>query len=176
MNRMLVVLLGAVCIFAQAQAPDCPGSTNLPADLASKMVAVDDTNLLNSALGKKDMGGLCMGQAYEVKPDQQVTVYRAWNSTNPGSQFGSWWAFEEPNGSIADYRSAYQICFQWSPLDTLVSCTLEPGQRVVVGPGQSAVCSAYLTYPTSAKQQIYMQATQSKLANCTVKQGQFRWQ
>ncbi len=175
MRLVLSALTCVVCVSAHAQAQSCPGSTQLPADLVGKMAAVSDPQLLESAIGKVDMGGLCMGQTYEVKANQQVTVYRAWNSTNPGSRLGSWWAFEEPRGAISEYRVADEICYQWSPLDMLVTCQLEPGQRIVLGPGQSAVCSPYLTYPASSQQQIYIQNAKTNLKNCTVKQGQFSW-
>jgi hypothetical protein len=175
MRLIFAVLIYSFCAFVHSQTERCPGSTDLPVDMAAKMVAVNDPQLLESAIGKINMGGLCMGQTYEVKADQQVAVYRAWNSTNPGSQLGSWWGFDVPSGAISDYRIADEICYQWSPLDMLVICTLEPGQRIVVGPGQSAVCSPYLTYPASSQQQIYIQNAKSKLKNCTVKRGQFSW-
>ncbi|OUS11381.1 hypothetical protein A9Q89_09050 [Gammaproteobacteria bacterium 53_120_T64] len=154
----------------------CLGSSNLPGNLVNKFEFIEDAHLLNQALGSPNKGKLCQGQVYKSKEDTQIIIYRAWNSTNPNSKFGAWWAFQEPSGDIAKYRSDYEICYQWSPLDTLVSCTLKPGTKVVVGTGQSAECSAYLTYPASIKQQIYIDEASVSLSNCTTFNGEFSWQ
>ena len=153
----------------------CLGSSNLPENFANKFESIEDAQLLNEALGSPDKGKLCQGQVYKSKKDAQINIYRAWNSTNPNSKFGKWWAFQEPSGEIAKYRSDYEICYQWSPLDKLVSCTLKPGTKVVVGTGQSAECSAYLTYPVSVKQQIYIDEASISLSNCTTFNGEFSW-
>ncbi|MFC3152260.1 hypothetical protein ACFOEK_14590 [Litoribrevibacter euphylliae] len=154
----------------------CVGSTDLPQVLSTQFSAVTDTALLNDALGEKDQGKLCQGQVYESKENAQVKVFRAWNSTNPNSQYGQWWAFNEPAGSISAYRSDYEICYQWSPLDKMVSCTLKPGTKVVVGNGQSATCSQYLTYPVSAKQQVYIADAENVVMNCTEYNGVMSWE
>ncbi len=153
----------------------CLGSSNLPENLASKFEALDDNQLLYEALGGPSEGKLCQGKAYKSKKDAQITIYRAWNSTNPSSKFGKWWAFQEPSGKISQYRSEYEICYQWSPLDKLVSCTLKSDTKVVVGTGQSATCSKYLTYPVSVKQQIYIDDASISLINCTTFNGEFSW-
>ncbi|MFT5722536.1 MAG: hypothetical protein ACI9W6_002865 [Motiliproteus sp.] len=153
----------------------CIGSSNLPEDLADKFKSIDDDSFLETALGSPQKGKLCQGQAYVSKKDSQVVLYRAWNSTNPNSKFGKWWAFKKPAGEVAKYRSDYEICYQWSPLDKLVSCTLEANTKVVVGTGQSAECSEFLTYPVSHEQQIYIEDASISLTDCSVFKGEFNW-
>jgi len=153
----------------------CLGSTNLPESLESKFEAIEDIDFLNEALGSLKKGKLCQGQVYKSKESSQITIFRAWNSTNPNSKFGKWWAFQEPTGKISTYRSEYEICYQWSPLDKLVRCTLKPETKVVVGTGQSAECSKYLTYQASDKQQIYIDDASMSLTNCTIFDGEFSW-
>jgi hypothetical protein len=153
----------------------CVGSLNLPHNIASQFEAVEDKQLLSESLGSPNEGKLCMGRVYKSRKDTQVTLYRAWNSSNPGSKFGKWWAFQQPTGEVAKYRSEYEICYQWSPLDKLVRCTLKPETKVVVGTGQSAECSEYLTYPVSAKQQIYIDDASISVSGCTTFNGEFSW-
>jgi hypothetical protein len=155
--------------------PSCLGSSNLPSDLAVNFETIEDKNLLNEALGRPDKGKLCQGKVYKSKENSQITIYRAWNSTNPNSKFGKWWAFKEPTGKISTYRSDYEICYQWSPIDNLVSCTLKPETKVVVGTGQSAECSGYLTYQVSDKQQIYINDASKSLTDCRIFNGEFSW-
>ena len=155
--------------------PACVGTTELPAGLASQFDKVDDPALLNETLGEADKGALCQGQVYQSKKEVKVTLYRAWNSTNPHSKMGKWWALDKPAGSVAKYREDYEICYQWSPLDQLVSCSIKAGEKVVVGTGQSAKCSDYLSYPASEEQQIYVADASTALANCTVLEGEFSW-
>lgn len=156
-------------------AQSCVGSTELPDSIASSFESVEDPDLLQKALGGPNQGQLCQGQTYVSKVNTNITIFRAWNSTNPNSQFGNWWAFTKPTGSISAYHSNYEICYQWSPIDKLVSCTLEPNTKIVVGNGQSAFCSDYLTYPVSATQQIYIENSSETLTNCTVFDGEFNW-
>ncbi len=153
----------------------CLGSTNLPDYLTDKFVLIEDKQLLNKALGLTNEGKLCQGKVYKSKPDTQITIFRAWNSTNPNSKFGKWWAFREPAGKISAYRSEYEICYQWSPLDKLVRCTLKPGVKVVAGTGQSAECSEYLTYPVSDKLQIYIDDASMSVTDCSIFDGEFNW-
>jgi len=156
-------------------AQQCLGNSDLPEYLTSEFQQIDDGQLLNEALGSPKKGKLCQGQVYRSKEDSNITVFRAWNSTNPNSKFGKWWAFQKPAGKISKYRSEYEICYQWSPLDKLVRCTLKPGTKVVVGTGQSAECSEYLTYPVSDKKQIYIDDASLSLTNCTLFDGEFSW-
>ena len=151
----------------------CLGGSALPEKMVGEFDQIDDETLLNKTLGNSKKGKLCQGQVYKSKKDSQIVIYRAWNSTNPNSKFGKWWAFQKPAGDISKYRSDYEICYQWSPLDKLVSCTLKADTKVVVGTGQSAECSEFLTYPVSSKQQIYIDDAGNSLTNCTIFQGEF---
>jgi hypothetical protein len=157
----------------QADANGCIGTTDLPPSLSKQFIKVDDDALLQQALGEPDKGGLCKGQVYQATGD--VTLYRAWNSTNPNSQMGSWWAFYRPSGLIAQYRADYEICYQWSPLDKMVNCTLKTGTRVVVGNGQSAMCSQYLNYPASAAQQVFISNATESVSDCENFDAVFQW-
>ena len=159
----------------QTVAQPCSGSLDLPADLANEFEPVEDEQLLNEALGAPKQGKLCQGRVYKSKEAARITLFRAWNSTNPNSKFGKWWGFQRPAGKIAAYRSEYEICYQWSPLDKLVRCTLKPGTKVVVGTGQSAECSEYLTYPVSDRQQIYLDNASTSVTHCREFDGEFGW-
>jgi len=159
----------------QNAAWSCLGSSDLPENLATGFEKIEDKEFLNEALGSPNKGKLCQGQVYKSKAGTQVTIFRAWNSTNPNSKFGKWWAFQKPSGKISTYRSEYEICYQWSPLDKLVSCTLAPETKIVVGTGQSAECSEYLTYQVSDKQQIYIDNASVSLTGCTIFDGEFSW-
>jgi hypothetical protein len=110
-----------------------------------------------------------------VSDDVDVTVYRSWNSTNPGSRLGKWWTFYRPDGKIAQYRSDYEICYEWSPLDKLVHCKLKPGTKVVVGTGQSIRCSKYLSYSSSTAKQIYIENSSLTLSDCRDYDLLFSW-
>jgi len=153
----------------------CPGDIRLPVALADKFNAIEDDVLLQQALGEPNKGKLCQGQVYQLKANARVTVYRAWNSTNPNSKLGNWWAFQIPQGKVAQYRSDYEICYQWSPLDKLVKCNLKVDAKVVVGTGQSAECSKYLTYPASAEKQIYLADAAALVLDCELYDGEFSW-
>ena len=154
----------------------CLGTPDVPTELQGRFEDVDNAELLDSALGDPGKGLLCQGRVYRLKNDADVTVYRAWNSTNPSSRFGKWWAFYRPQGRVALYRHEYEICYQWSPLDKLTDCKLKPGSTVVIGTGQSADCSEYLSYPASAAKQIYIDAAASSLSNCSDYDALFTWQ
>ena len=153
----------------------CIGSNSLPAQVASAFVEVQDAALLAQAVQPPTKGGLCQAKVYQSTAP--VMIYRAWNSTNPGSRIGSWWAFEKASGSVAQYRRDYEICTQYSPLDTLTQCKLKAGSLIVVGTGQSAQCDQYLTYPASASRQIYMPKDKANVAvdNCEDFEGEFAW-
>ena len=178
---MLKHLVTAVCCgliygCATYSEPTCVGTTALPASLANQFEAVTDPELLAKAIGQENRGMLCEGQVYQAKADAKVVLFRAWNSTNPKSQLGNWWAFDQPMGKVAEYRKDYAICYQWTPLDMLVQCTLKPGTRVVVGTGQSIQCSPYLSYPVSATQQVFVDNAEASTEGCTTFTGVFGWQ
>jgi hypothetical protein len=147
-----------------------------PAPLAAQFEPVTDTALLTKAVGQASKGGLCTGQVFQAKADASVVLFRAWNSTNPNSRLGNWWAMDKPEGRIADYRKDYEICYQWTPLDMLVQCKVKPGAKVVIGPGQSMECSQYLSYPASTRQQVFIDNAESALSDCTNAFGVFGWQ
>jgi len=183
-KNIITIILGVALVGCSAhpitQKPQeivqsCLGNSNLSPKFANQFEKVEDTQLLKKALGSPNQGKLCQGQVYKSKAQAQVILYRAWNSTNAHSKLGNWWAFHQPAGKISNYRAEYGICYQWTPLDKLVSCTLKPNTKLVVGTGQSAKCSKYLTYPVSAKQQIYIDNAQSAVNNCRVLEGHFNW-
>ena len=185
MKRILAGLLlaalygcaGAPAVVGNKAIPQaCIGEVDLPPELAAQFDPVQDAQLLNEAIGEPEKGKLCQGRVYKSKANTQVTIFRAWNSTNPNSRFGQWWAFDKPSGRISTYRSDYEICYQWSPLDKMVSCTLKPETKIVVGNGQSAWCSEYLTYPVSEAQQIYMSDADNTVTDCVDYDGVMSWQ
>ncbi|WP_161455158.1 MULTISPECIES: hypothetical protein [unclassified Vibrio] len=152
----------------------CIGTTGISGELSNKFKPIPDPSLLAQSLGEPLQGKLCQGAVYQNTQD--VTIYRAWNSTNPNSQFGQWWALELPSGKTAEYRKNYEICYQWSPLDKLSKCTLKAGTKVVVGNGQSAECSAYLTYPVSEVQQLFIVDSGSSVVNCQLYDSVISWE
>ncbi|EPP4294759.1 hypothetical protein [Vibrio navarrensis] len=152
----------------------CIGSTTIDGELSSQFNPIQDTSLLSQAIGEPLQGKLCQGAVYEST--QEVTIYRAWNSTNPNSQLGQWWSFQLPSGYTADYRKNFEICYQWSPLDKLAKCTLKAGAKVVVGNGQSAKCSEYLSYPVSAAQQVFISDAASSVQDCQIYDSVIAWE
>ena len=151
----------------------CEGEPTPPPEFAAKLQAIEDPELLASAIGEPTKGMLCQGEVYEVT--EAFTIYRAWNSTNPGSELGKWWAFSQPAGSVAQYREDYEICYQWSPLDKMTRCAVKAGTKIVVGNGQSAYCSEYLSYPPSAALQIYLEGADSATEQCEAFTAEFAW-
>lgn len=153
----------------------CVGTNDLPAELRGHFVEVQDPALLAQAVQAPSKGGLCQAKVYQSQ--NALTIYRAWNSANPNSRLGSWWAFEKASGSVSQYRRDYEICTQYSPLDRLAKCRLKVGTKIVVGTGQSAQCDAYLTYPASASRQIYMpkETASSALDQCQDFEAEFAW-
>ncbi|SGY91836.1 Putative uncharacterized protein [Moritella viscosa] len=154
---------------------ECAGDMELPVEFSRKLTAVSDPELLAQSIGEPDEGRLCQGQVYVAKQNTKILLFRAWNSTNPASKLGEWWALKSPRGQIAEYRSDYQICYQWSPLDKLTLCSLKAGAKVVIGTGQSATCSDYLEYPTSEKKQVYLANADADLFDCTSYNAEFNW-
>ena len=101
-----------------------------------QFLAVDNPELLQSALGEPQQGKALPSQVYESTQPATVILYRAYNSTNPNSRFGELVGWAKPSGTVSEYRANYEICYQWSPLDKLVRCELKPGVQVVVGNGR----------------------------------------
>lgn len=167
----------------------CPGTTKLPPALKKQFEPVEDVTLLHKALGQPGHGKLCAGRVYRSRRGSEVVLYRAWNSTNPASEAGHWWTFQLPKGQVAQYRSDYEICYQWSPLDKLDRCSLKANVKLVVGPGQSTVCSSCpsrraenascpkpVTYPASPTQQVFIENAREALSHCATFDGKFNWQ
>ncbi|MCB2264449.1 MAG: hypothetical protein LGR52_16155 [Candidatus Thiosymbion ectosymbiont of Robbea hypermnestra] len=172
----LVSLYGCAALVVEQPPGACPGSVKLAAERFAAFEPIEDPALLNAALGAPKEGGLCQGQVYKVKENARVTLYRVWNSTNPESRLGKWWALDRPEGKVTEYRTDYDICYQWSPLDKLTHCEFTAGTKVVIGTGQSAECSQYLTYPSSSVQQVYLEQATESVANCRDYDALFRWE
>jgi hypothetical protein len=169
---LLVAASGCAALPAKST---CAGSVELPVEFAGLFVPAEDEALLQSAKGAPGAGSLCKGKVYVAGNNSRLTLYRAWNSTNPGSRMGKWWAFYLPAGKVSQYRADYEICYEWSPLDKLTHCRLRPGAKVVVGTGQSARCSQYLTYPPSAAKQVFIEDSSTVLSDCTDYDLLFNW-
>lgn len=132
---------GIPCIGAVTRAP--PG-----------LAEASNPILLSKAQLQTGKGGVCAAAVYTVTAP--VTVYRVFDSGNPYSRLGSWWALKTPAGSRADYRAANAICEEWSQLDRLVPCEIRPGSQVVLGTTQSAQCKDGSTYAKTAELQVYV--------------------
>lgn len=154
---------------------ECIGDINLPISLQRKFDEVQDNNLLTQAIGNPGKGKLCQGKVYQVKKNAQVNLFRTWNGNNVMSQYGNWWTFSAPRGSIANYRQQNSICYQWTPLDKLSHCRLKAGSKIVVGTGQSVNCSDNLTYPASQTQQVFIIDAPNAVADCRDYDASFSW-
>lgn len=62
----------------------CQGSSALPVNLATQFEPIKDAQLLKEALGNPNEGKLCQGKVYKSKTGTKTTLFRSWNSTNPG--------------------------------------------------------------------------------------------
>jgi len=124
-------LLAACAAAPHPFASDCRGT--LPDDTA--LGAQADDALLAEATAPPGEGKLCGGRAYRVQAP--VTVYRLFDAARPFSEFGNWWSLEPPAESREQYRRKYAICDAWSQLDRVITCTIQPGTSLVLGPGQS---------------------------------------
>jgi hypothetical protein len=119
------------------------------------LIAIDDPELLQAALGKPMQGRLCKGRVFVAY--QPVLVYRGWNHADPNSKFGSWWTFTRPASTRAQYRIDYAICPKWNPLTRISVCQVKVGSKLVVGPGQSAACPVdQLSYAASPYNQVFL--------------------
>ncbi|HCS12284.1 MAG: hypothetical protein COS82_11305 [Zetaproteobacteria bacterium CG06_land_8_20_14_3_00_59_53] len=128
----------------------CVGQINTP---PAGLVAADDDALLKSVLGSGGKGMLCAGRVYQATAP--VTVYRVWDSSKSNSLYGGWWSFNRPQGPRDSYRTENDICAEWSALDRMSSCSIKPGAKIVVGPGQSATCEHGIL-PKSAANQVFI--------------------
>ncbi|MRI32769.1 hypothetical protein EOPP23_07205 [Endozoicomonas sp. OPT23] len=117
------------------------------------LTPIADEAVLTEALGSSGLGKLCSGQTYIVT--EPLLVYRVWNSTKSYTVYGQWWSLDVPDGPREEYREENAICPSWSPLDVYSYCTVKPGTRIVIGPGQSATCRN-VTYGKSPVNQVYI--------------------
>lgn len=159
----------------------CEGSVTLPMAWQPYLAPIAEPTpaqkaMLERAIGEPQEGKLCQAQLYTLARPANAPLYRAWNSTNPNSRLGQWWAFDLPTGKVANYRKEYEICYQWSPLDKLVQCQLQAATTVVIGTGQSATCSPHLSYPASATLQIYLEEASAAMHHCTDADAVFAWE
>ncbi len=113
---------------------------------------IDDV-FARSAIDETGKGKLCMTRVFEVVAP--LKVYRVWNSQKSYTEFGKWWSFDKPAGSVATYREQNAICPEWSDLDRLTVCEIKVGARFAVGPGQSATCAS-TKYEKSAVNQVFI--------------------
>ncbi|PVZ70401.1 hypothetical protein [Pelagibaculum spongiae] len=148
-----ITAFGSGCAVLQPVAitnADCVGQIDA---MPQGLVEVKDAQLLQAAMGEPGKGGLCMGKVYQAaKP---VIVYRVWNSDKSYSKYGRWWSFEKPMGTRDEYRIKNGICPSWSELNMLSQCEIKTGEKIVVGPGQSAQCKSW-QYPKSATNQVFI--------------------
>ena len=83
--------------------------------------------------------------------------------------------FYRPEGRFLSTEVIMKYVISGSPLDKLISCKINAGTKVVIGNGQSAACSDYLSYPASSARQIYIQDALQNLTRCKVYTGVFKW-
>ncbi|KZN44687.1 hypothetical protein [Pseudoalteromonas luteoviolacea] len=181
--KVFIIAIGAIFLSACAATDLTSQKVNkeqITAHCAGQVEQHNNLTLLTNAQIPKGVvqpigkGGLCTAQVFIARED--VTIWRAWNSEYNGSKLGKWWTFNKPLGSISKYRRENVICPSYSPLDMLVSCKLKAGTEVVVGPGQSAQCSEYFTYPASKTNQIYVADAKNTVTECQTYDGRFSWQ
>lgn len=140
----------------------CVGDVGtLPAEFS----AARNDLLLKAAQGVSGKGGICAGAVFSAQ--QNIQLFRVWDSSRPQSQYGQWWALEKPVGPEESYRQAYAICHAWSALDRLLICKLKPGTQIVIGTTQSADCDDG-SYPKSANLQLYLQGAAATAGSSSV--------
>lgn len=149
------LIVAVLSPWALADDGQCAGTVQPP---PPGFTEVNDPDLLAKAIGAPEQGKLCTGKVYQLdsQADKLVVVYRVWDASRPYTSVGSWWSFDSPQGPRDAYRAQNEICPDWSALNKVSMCTIKPGSKIVVGPGQSAKCSADLTYPTSPANQVFI--------------------
>ena len=135
-----------------------PATSQVDTTLFEKIAATD---LVDSAVRGAGNGGVWNASAYKVKQGRSVTVYRV----HDGYRYGRWWALSRPSGTKNDYRTDFAICPEWNKLDSLLTCTLTEGARVVIGPGESALCDSG-EYGRSDSLQVFMNSPSSLVTDC----------
>lgn len=129
----------------------CVGAVPSAAD---QLTSASNTALLAKSQYASGKGGMCAAKVFAVAGP--VSVYRVYDSQNPHSMYGSWWALARPAGPKDDYRAINAICKAWSGLDRLVSCQARNSSEIVLGTTQSADCPDGTVYPKTAAIQVYM--------------------
>ena len=122
---------------------------------------ITDTAFVDSAVRGAGKGGVWNASAYRVRPGRSVRVYRV----HDGYRNGRWWALPRPSGTKHGYRSDFAICPEWNKLDSLLTCTLAETARVVIGPGESALCDSG-GYGRSDSLQVFMNSPSNQVADC----------
>jgi hypothetical protein len=155
---LLLASSGCATIFRQATQMEagvdgaaCVGSIG---SAPAALIPATNSSLLGQAQLPTDQGGTCIAQVFSVT--SPLVLYRVFDSSNPYSKFGRWWALSRPAGPKDSYRSAFAICPEWSNLDKLVSCEVLPGTQVVIGTTQSAVCANGSTLPKTPEIQVFV--------------------
>ena len=153
-TSFFLALLAAMPLAAQ--------ELSLPPALTGKAVVLspNDPDYARAAIGQAiqpaGQGGISAGLV--IRATQDITVYRLWNGPNGvdssgnTNRMGSWWAYDAPQGTVAQYRSNYEICKSWNTLTWVATCHLAPGAVVAIGPGQSVSAS---TCGVSSGQESY---------------------
>lgn len=122
---------------------------------------IADTAFVDSAEFGPGKGGVHDAAAYRVKGGKSATIYRVFDKY----AFGRWWALSRPSGPKQAYRDAFAICPEWNALDSLMTCTLPEGARLVVGPGESAGCTVG-GFPRSDSLQAFINSSATATRNC----------
>jgi hypothetical protein len=152
---VVLLLVTTSCSTTPVQSP-CVGQID---KLPKGLYQVEDPELFDTAVMPVNEGGLCEGIVLEVAAnlEEPIPVYRVWDQSKSYTEIGRWWAFEEPKGPRSTYREDYDICPAWSALDKMTVCTLKPGARIVVGPGQGTFCEASGRYlAPSPENQVFI--------------------
>ncbi len=103
-------------------------------------------------IGAPGKGNLCMGQVFEA--ERPIELYRVYDGEKAPRR-GSYWALEAPGGTRQQYRVDNAICESFNRLTRLTVCTIQPGVRFIVGPGQNIQCEeSGESYPASAVNQV----------------------
>lgn len=159
-GSFLVLLLAAGCSTLSTD----PASRQVGVDGEACVGSIDPTPsaltqvtsraLLSHAQLASGKGGTCLAKSVSVATP--LVLYRVFDSANPHSKFGSWWALSRPTGTKENYRMAYAICPEWSNLDRFVSCEVRPGTELVIGTTQSTFCADGSMLPKTKELQVFV--------------------
>lgn len=114
----------------------------------------DNAALLAKAQYPGGKGGVCAAQAFAVVTP--LNVYRVYDASKRGSEYGGWWAMARPSGPKEAYREKNAICKEWSNLDRLIACQVKVGAEIVLGTTQSVSCDDGTAYPKTVEIQVYV--------------------